>query len=344
MRILETLQIQNSKPDPETPKRERAGKGLGDLTDFGLTLENYQSTDQPLKKNRANSIKIEEYHVKYEGFSTTAEYIQEFLENLKEKVDNRIFNIEKMNDLLPKLGKKYDQFNQVFSVLKNLGKELTTEFSTKFRKIWDGTLVEIGLDVKSLTENEDAQYESLDQAYHKSMVVLEYKICYLIQNWLLEFQKVVTNPLEMFIIYTNHSVKVEDETSLCEDICHINDIIREVYVGDEDYLIKGDFFDYLDQEIDSKGRCKFDIFSLLDEDYQKYFSLKYPETDDTQILNNVQSFGLNYRTQSLFISGSLTKIEYSPPGQKTVFKCILILDVSLLSISIFNWFARYWET
>lgn len=111
MRILETLQIQNSKPDPETPKRERAGKGLGDLTDFGLTLENYQSTDQPLKKNRANSIKIEEYHVKYEGFSTTAEYIQEFLENLKEKVDNRIFNIEKMNDLLPKLGKKYDQFN-----------------------------------------------------------------------------------------------------------------------------------------------------------------------------------------------------------------------------------------
>jgi uncharacterized protein YllA (UPF0747 family) len=87
--------------------------------------------------------------LKFKDYEFTAEYIQTFLERLKNKVEDRIFNFEKIDELLPKLGNNVAKFNHLFEIMKEFGKDLTTEFSTKFRKIWNGTLVEIGMDVKS---------------------------------------------------------------------------------------------------------------------------------------------------------------------------------------------------
>jgi hypothetical protein len=148
MNIVETFQAQCQKMTPSSPKRNRSSNiGFGDLSNFKVTLENYK-TISPLKSDTVGNTEDVNPHADYPDFEFTAEYIQKFLSELKTKVEDRILNLDKVEQLIPKIGKKFQLLHHIFEMLRSLGKSFTTEYSSKFRDIWNNTLVEIGMEAK----------------------------------------------------------------------------------------------------------------------------------------------------------------------------------------------------
>lgn len=104
MSIIETMQAQSAQMKPTSPRRGRATKGLGDLSSFNIALENYKMTGSSPKK-KTLEIEDSDPHVKYPDHEFTGEYIEEFMSKLKGKIEDRIMNLEKVEDLLPKISK-----------------------------------------------------------------------------------------------------------------------------------------------------------------------------------------------------------------------------------------------
>ena len=86
---------------------------------------------------------------------------------------------------MPDLEEHLAKLNDMFDILEDLKKSLTTEFSTYHRAIWSEGLkfIEVGMNVKSSEKSKKingVKHETINDAYHNNLYVLEYKICTLI--------------------------------------------------------------------------------------------------------------------------------------------------------------------
>lgn len=141
----------------------------------------------------------------------------------------------------------------------------------------------------------------------------------------------------MFILYSNNAVKGTSDKTTRSELNHLNTIINHVCKETAVPMLQGDYLDYLDIEIDVQGKCRFEILSLVDEIYKKYFKnvkerldLKGVEDNqsDVEILELVKQFTIRYKTHSLLIPHYLTKIEFKMPVTDKIVDCALCIDVS----------------
>jgi hypothetical protein len=147
----------------------------------------------------------------------------------------------------------------------------------------------------------------------------------------------------MFILYSNNAVKGTSEKTTRSELNHLNSIIDHICKENVVPMLQGEYLEYLDIEIDEQGKCRFEILSLVDEIYKKYFKnirerldLKGVESNqsDLEILELVKQFTIRYKTHSLLIPHYLTKIEFKMPVTDKIVDCALCMDVSKFDVII----------
>lgn len=284
----------------------------------------------------------------YPGFEISHDYALAFLDKLKDKSDKRIENIASTIDLIPDIVIPKNDLEQLLEMIIDIRQAVTTEFSTLIRTIFKEGLsfIEVGMNVEKSEKSKKVdgrKYETIAESFQMNMSILEYKMCLIIQSWLKKFKEEIQVPLSQLFAHSNNSVAIsKDETMIKDDICHLNQIVNKVFFGDESFGIYGDFVEMMDEEISDNRQCKFSLFNILHEKYERYLESKFAddnaysfEENDLKFDHFLREFSQNYKIHSPFNISYLAGLKYENFGNDNDINCVMLLDVSDSNILIF---------